>query len=141
MAELADIAGIVAERHGAARAADFRDQIATGRKLAIQILEFFDRVVTFAECATITWYGAQIHGAHKILCSITNPKSVVSRWAGQTSNLVGLPAIPGGFDSHTFRQYNAARCTGVPALCAGRMMRTRGLAAPRAPSHITGAIE
>lgn len=44
VAELADIAGHVAERHGAARAADFRDRIATGRKLAIQILEFFDRV-------------------------------------------------------------------------------------------------
>jgi selenocysteine-specific elongation factor len=44
IAELADIAGSVAERHGAARAADFRDQIATGRKLAIQILEFFDKV-------------------------------------------------------------------------------------------------
>ena len=44
VAELADIAGNVAERHGAARAAEFRDQIATGRKLAIQILEFFDKV-------------------------------------------------------------------------------------------------
>jgi len=44
VAELADIAGHVAERHGAARAAEFRDQIATGRKLAIQILEFFDKV-------------------------------------------------------------------------------------------------
>ena len=44
VAELADIAGSVAERHGAARAAEFRDQIATGRKLAIQILEFFDKV-------------------------------------------------------------------------------------------------
>ena len=44
LAELADIAGSVAQQHGAARAADFRDQIATGRKLAIQILEFFDKV-------------------------------------------------------------------------------------------------
>ncbi len=44
VAELADIAGRVAERNGAARAAEFRDQIATGRKLAIQILEFFDKV-------------------------------------------------------------------------------------------------
>ena len=44
VADLADIAGRVAERHGAARAAEFRDQIATGRKLAIQILEFFDKV-------------------------------------------------------------------------------------------------
>jgi selenocysteine-specific elongation factor len=42
--ELADIAGEVAQQHGAARAAEFRDRIGTGRKLAIQILEFFDRV-------------------------------------------------------------------------------------------------
>jgi selenocysteine-specific elongation factor len=42
--ELADIAATVAQQHGAARAAEFRDRIGTGRKLAIQILEFFDRV-------------------------------------------------------------------------------------------------
>jgi selenocysteine-specific elongation factor len=44
VAELADIAGEVASSHGAARAAEFRDRIGSGRKLAIQILEFFDRV-------------------------------------------------------------------------------------------------
>jgi len=44
VADLADIAGTVAQRHGVARAAEFRDQIGTGRKLAIQILEFFDKV-------------------------------------------------------------------------------------------------
>ena len=44
VADLADIAGTVAERDGVARAAEFRDQIGTGRKLAIQILEFFDKV-------------------------------------------------------------------------------------------------
>ena len=42
--DLADIAAQVAAQHGAARAAEFRDRIGTGRKLAIQILEFFDRV-------------------------------------------------------------------------------------------------
>jgi len=42
--ELADIAGEIAVQHGVARAAEFRDRIGTGRKLAIQILEFFDRV-------------------------------------------------------------------------------------------------
>jgi selenocysteine-specific elongation factor len=42
--ELADIAAEVAAQHGVARAAEFRDRIGTGRKLAIQILEFFDRV-------------------------------------------------------------------------------------------------
>jgi selenocysteine-specific elongation factor len=44
VAELADIAGDIASTHGAARAAEFRDRIGSGRKLAIQILEFFDRV-------------------------------------------------------------------------------------------------
>ena len=43
VSELADITADVAARHGAARAAEFRDRIGTGRKLAIQILEFFDR--------------------------------------------------------------------------------------------------
>lgn len=42
--ELADIAAELGQAHGAARAAEFRDRIGTGRKLAIQILEFFDRV-------------------------------------------------------------------------------------------------
>ena len=42
--ELADIAGELIASHGKARAAQFRDCIGTGRKIAIQILEFFDRV-------------------------------------------------------------------------------------------------
>ena len=41
---MADIARELSELHGAARAAEFRDRIGTGRKVAIQILEFFDRV-------------------------------------------------------------------------------------------------
>ncbi|MCS7100489.1 MAG: SelB C-terminal domain-containing protein, partial [Burkholderiaceae bacterium] len=41
---LADIAAELNATRGAARAAEFRDRIGTGRKLAIQILEFFDRV-------------------------------------------------------------------------------------------------
>ncbi len=44
VAELADIAVDVAGDAGIARAAAFRDRIGSGRKLAIQILEFFDRV-------------------------------------------------------------------------------------------------
>lgn len=42
--EMAGIVRILADEKGAARAADFRDRIGTGRKLAIQILEFFDRL-------------------------------------------------------------------------------------------------
>ncbi len=42
--DMADIAGDLIAAHGVARAAEFRDRIGTGRKVAIQILEFFDRV-------------------------------------------------------------------------------------------------
>jgi selenocysteine-specific elongation factor len=44
VARMADIATRLAGTEGAARAAAFRDQIGGGRKVAIQILEFFDRV-------------------------------------------------------------------------------------------------
>lgn len=44
VADMADIASELIAQHGAARAAEFRDRIGTGRKVAIQILEFFDRV-------------------------------------------------------------------------------------------------
>ncbi|GAB4477265.1 MAG: selenocysteine-specific translation elongation factor [Burkholderiaceae bacterium] len=44
VATMAEIVGELSAAHGAARAAEFRDRIGTGRKLAIQILEFFDRV-------------------------------------------------------------------------------------------------
>lgn len=42
--KLATIVAELEREHGEARAAEFRDRIDTGRKLAIQILEFFDRV-------------------------------------------------------------------------------------------------
>jgi len=41
---MADIVGELARVQGAARAGPFRDRIGGGRKVAIQILEFFDRV-------------------------------------------------------------------------------------------------
>lgn len=44
VAELAAIAQELSETHGKALAAPFRDRIGTGRKVAIQILEFFDRI-------------------------------------------------------------------------------------------------
>ena len=44
VSDLATIALRVSEAAGEARAAEFRDAIGTGRKLAIQILEFFDRM-------------------------------------------------------------------------------------------------
>jgi selenocysteine-specific elongation factor len=42
--ELAEIVRALSETEGSALAAAFRDRIGTGRKLAIQILEYFDRV-------------------------------------------------------------------------------------------------
>jgi selenocysteine-specific elongation factor len=42
--KLATIARNVAAAHDCVRAAEFRDRIGVGRKLAIQILEFFDRI-------------------------------------------------------------------------------------------------
>jgi selenocysteine-specific elongation factor len=44
VAELAAIVAELSNAHGAARAADFRDRIGGGRKVAIHILEFFDRI-------------------------------------------------------------------------------------------------
>jgi selenocysteine-specific elongation factor len=44
VADLSEIARELAEQDGKAAAAPFRDRIGTGRKVAIQILEFFDRI-------------------------------------------------------------------------------------------------
>jgi len=44
VADLAEIIRQIVSEQGAATAAAFRDHIGTGRKLAIQILEFFDRI-------------------------------------------------------------------------------------------------
>jgi selenocysteine-specific elongation factor len=44
VAELAAVVAELSNTHGAARAADFRDRIGGGRKVAIHILEFFDRI-------------------------------------------------------------------------------------------------
>lgn len=44
VAEMAQIAQEIFEQKGVVRAADFRDRIGGGRKVAIQILEFFDRI-------------------------------------------------------------------------------------------------
>lgn len=44
VAEMAAIVQALEREHGRIRAADFRDRIGTGRKLAIHLLEFFDKV-------------------------------------------------------------------------------------------------
>jgi selenocysteine-specific elongation factor len=54
--ELATIVAELDAAHGAATAAAFRDRVGTGRKRAIQILEFFDRV----------GYTRRVHDAHRL---------------------------------------------------------------------------
>jgi selenocysteine-specific elongation factor len=44
VAELGSIVRDLAQTRGCVRASEFRDRVAVGRKLAIQILEFFDRI-------------------------------------------------------------------------------------------------
>jgi selenocysteine-specific elongation factor len=54
--ELAGIAAQLAGEHGDVAAAIFRDRVGVGRKRAIQILEFFDRV----------GYTRRVHDAHRL---------------------------------------------------------------------------
>jgi len=42
--ELANVVAALAQEHGAVHAASYRDSVGLGRKRAIQILEFFDRI-------------------------------------------------------------------------------------------------
>jgi selenocysteine-specific elongation factor len=66
-AAVAELAAIVAElsnAHGAARAADFRDRIGGGRKVAIHILEFFDRI----------GYTRRVHDDHVLRSGGTIPE-------------------------------------------------------------------
>ena len=53
---LAELARTLEARHGAVRAAEFRDATGLGRKRAIQILEFFDRV----------GYTRRVHDDHRL---------------------------------------------------------------------------
>jgi selenocysteine-specific elongation factor len=64
VAELATIVAELGNAHGAARAADFRDRIDGGRKVAIHILEFFDRI----------GYTRRVHDDHVLRGSGTIPE-------------------------------------------------------------------
>ena len=54
IAELADVVSTLAQEHGAVSAARYRNAVGLGRKRAIQILEFFDRV----------GYTRRVHDSH-----------------------------------------------------------------------------
>jgi selenocysteine-specific elongation factor len=64
IAELATIVAELSNAHGAARAADFRDRIDGGRKVAIHILEFFDRI----------GYTRRVHDDHVLRSGGTIPE-------------------------------------------------------------------
>jgi Elongation factor SelB, winged helix/EamA-like transporter family len=54
IAELANLAAALAREHGAVGAAQYRDAVGLGRKRAIQVLEFFDRI----------GYTRRVHDSH-----------------------------------------------------------------------------
>jgi selenocysteine-specific elongation factor len=68
IAELAAILGTCHREHGAVHAAHFRDSVCLGRKRAIQILEFFDRV----------GHTRRIHDAHVLRGDDTWPPLTVN---------------------------------------------------------------
>ncbi len=81
--QLAQIAAELDAANGEVRAAEFRDRIGSGRKLAIQILEYFDR----------TGYSRRIGDAHRM----RDPALLVDRIksAGATP-ITGRDSHPGG---------------------------------------------
>jgi selenocysteine-specific elongation factor len=77
IAELAAILGACHREHGAVHAARFRDSLGLGRKRAIQILEFFDRV----------GHTRRIRGAHMLRGE--------SAWPGaESAGTVSVPTQP-----------------------------------------------
>jgi selenocysteine-specific elongation factor len=83
-------------------AADFRDRVQNGRKVAIQILEFFDR-------HGVTIRRGDLRRANKHRLDLFGPIEIASA-SGRESSPVGRPdfksgwgsePVPGGFDSHS----------------------------------------
>ena len=77
IAELAEIVGAAAREHGVVNAARFRDTLGLGRKRAIQILEFFDRV----------GYTRRVRDAH-----VLRPDSAWRSMSGSASGSQGAAA-------------------------------------------------
>lgn len=97
---------------GAFTAAQFRDRVASGRKVAIQILEFFDR-------HGVTLRRGDMRRLNKHLLDLFGPVVACSgRAGGGESSLVGRSdfksewgseTVPGGFDSHSLPPMRAQR--------------------------------
>ena len=77
IAELAEIVGAATREHGGVNAARFRDTLGLGRKRAIQILEFFDRV----------GYTRRVRDAH-----VLRPDSAWRSMSGSASGSQGAAA-------------------------------------------------
>jgi selenocysteine-specific elongation factor len=86
--QLAQIATELSEAYGEVEAAEFRNRIGTGRKLAIQILEYFDR----------TGFSRRVGDAHRIrdpALLVDKPKSI-NVGATHSVQITGRDSHPGG---------------------------------------------
>ena len=73
---------------GAVQAAEFRDRVGCGRKLAIQILEYFDR----------TGFSRRVGDAHRMrdpALLVDKPKSIHAG-AAHSAQITGRDSHPGG---------------------------------------------
>ena len=108
VAEMADIAADLAAQtpNGQFSAAEFRDQLNNGRKVAIRVLEFFDR-------HSVTLRRGDLRRINKhrrnLFCRADDEPSAAPEY-GRESSLVGRPdfksgrgrePVFGGFDSHS----------------------------------------
>lgn len=86
--QLAQIATELDAANGAVQAAEFRDRVGCGRKLAIQILEYFDR----------TGFSRRVGDAHRMrdpALLVDKPKSIHVGTA-QSAQISGRASHPGG---------------------------------------------
>ena len=125
--ELATLARGLAAAPAGLNAAAFRDATGLGRKRAIQILEFFDRVGYTRACATITCYAAKAPTRlgkrrqsryHRRAFA----EGIRARRHGRASNPVGgVRRSQVGSTPAAFRHPSCARCRARrfrPAACA-----------------------
>ncbi len=86
--QLAQIAAELDAANGAVQAAEFRDRVGCGRKLAIQILEYFDR----------TGFSRRVGDTHRMrdpALLVDKPKSIHAD-AAQRAKITGRESHPGG---------------------------------------------
>ena len=126
-----EMVAIVAEeaagaRGGAFTAAQFRDRVANGRKVAIQVLDFFDR-----HCVTLR--RGDLRRVNPRLLDLFGPVVLSSNAAnGGDTSLVGRSdfksewgsePVPGGFDSHSLPPADARSGSRSGGVLPGRPRR------------------